>query len=108
MSGAIKAYDSRLHQSNQGPGVHRQSGGRRRTDAMYASPTLHLHGPPSAPRWLSLKFTAIPLNFSILPTQGLSPGRKGLLPSLVYELSTDPFRVEGERTTDRQVTAAVH
>lgn len=33
MSGAIKAYDSRLHQSNQGPRVHRSLREQRRDGA---------------------------------------------------------------------------
>ena len=98
MSGAIKAYDSTLHQSNQGPGVHRQSGGDGAPGAMTLAYTSM---GPSAPRWLSLKFTAVLLNFSVLPTQGLSPGRKGLLPSPGDEVSTDPSSGGKKLQTDR-------
>lgn len=101
MSGAIKAYDSRLHQSNQGPWVHPSLGELGWDAAEMPWTTLLLPYTSmglSASRWLPLKFTAVLLNFSIFPTPCLYQG-KGLLPLMVYEVKNyQDYREQGRDT----------
>lgn len=62
MSGAIKAYDSRLHKSNQGPPSSPQSQGEVRRCRNGGDPSASLRDGPLNPK-VTVKFPITPLNF---------------------------------------------